>query len=62
MPSCSKRGSRLALRRHIPAVGSPTLAIRLPIVFIVKRDGSQRGTSLHSIGAETRASGVGRTE
>jgi ATP-dependent DNA ligase len=56
MPSCSKRGSRLAFRRHMPAVGSPTLAIRLRIVFTVNRDGSQRETSFQSIGAETRAS------
>ena len=47
MPSCSKRGSRLALRRHIPAVRSPTLSIRFRIVFTVKRDGSERATSDH---------------
>jgi hypothetical protein len=46
----------------MPAVGSPALATRLRIVFTVNRAGSQRGTSFHSIGAETRASGVGRTE
>ena len=62
MPSWSKRGSRLAFRRHIPAVGSPTLSIRFRIVLTVNREGSQRGTSFQPIGAEIRASGVGRTE
>src|SRR5205823_9833216 len=62
MPSCSNLGRRLTFLRHIPAVRSPTFATRLRIVFSVNRDGSQRGTSLQPSGAETRASGVGRTE
>ena len=61
-PRRSNRDGRLALWRHIPAVGSPTFAIRSRIVSIVKADGSTAGTSSQRSGAETRASGVGRTE
>jgi hypothetical protein len=61
-PSCSKRGSRLALRRHIPAVRSPAFSIRFRIVCKLNRDGSHRGTSSQRSGAEARASGVGRIE
>ena len=35
---------------------------RAGIVFIVKSRGSQSSTSSQEIGAETRASSVGRTE
>ena len=61
-PSCSKRGIRLDLRRHMPAVRSPTLSSRFLMVLTVNLDGSQRATSFHWSGAETRASGVGRIE
>src|SRR6516162_11425345 len=44
------------------AYGSPIFAKRSGIVKIVKSAGSQSGTSCHSSGAETRASGSGRTE
>ena len=54
--SASKRGSRLALWRQIPAVRSPTLSRRLRIVLSVNRAGSQRGTSFQASGAEARAS------
>ena len=46
----------------MPAVGSPTFAIRRRIVLTVKRAGSERATSDQRSGADTRASGVGRTE
>src|SRR4029077_14835064 len=58
-PRASKRETRLTFRFHIPAVRSPTLSIRLRMVFSVNFDGSQRGTSSHVRGAEARASGVG---
>ena len=61
-PRRSNREGRLALWRHMPAAGSPTFAIRPRIVSIVKAAASTVGTSSHSSGAETRASGVGRTE
>jgi len=41
---------------------SPTLSSRLRIVCNVKRAGSERGTSFQAIGAEARASEVGRIE
>ena len=46
----------------MPAVGSPTASIRAGIVVSVKASGSTVATSSQSTGAETRASGVGRTE
>src|SRR5439155_4697570 len=60
IPSVSKRGASEALRRHMPAVGSPTRAIRSRIVFSVNAAGSAPGTSSQRSGAEARASGVGR--
>ena len=44
------------------ACGHPIAAMRFGIVSTVKSAGSQSGISLHSIGADTRASGSGRTE
>src|SRR3984957_628774 len=44
------------------ACGSPISANRLGIVSTVKSAGSQSGTSCQYRGAETRASGSGRTE
>src|ERR1700677_3530999 len=44
------------------ACGSPNSAKRLGIVSTVKSAGSQSGTSCQYRGAETRASGSGRTE
>jgi len=44
------------------ACGSPIFAKRSGIVNIVKSAGSLSGTSCQSRGAETRASGSGRTE
>ena len=46
----------------IPAWGSPRSAKRGGMVRTVKSAGSQSGTSGQSRGAETRASGRGRTE
>src|ERR1700730_4937591 len=46
----------------MPACGSPMFAKRGGIVKIVNSAGSQSGTSSQCSGAETRASGSGRTE
>jgi hypothetical protein len=46
----------------MPRWMSPTRAYRDGMVASVKSRGSQSASSLHSIGAETDASGVGRTE
>ena len=46
----------------MPAWRSPTSAKRAGIVASVKSAGSQASTSSHVSGADTRASGVGRTE
>src|SRR5581483_4234729 len=48
--------------RHMPAIGSPTEAIRAVIVSSVNASGSTVATSSQRSGAETRASAVGRTE
>jgi hypothetical protein len=45
----------------MPACGSPIFAKRSGIVDIVKSAGSQSGTSCQRSGAETRASGSGRS-
>ena len=46
----------------MPACGSPISAKRFGIVSTVKSAGSQSVTSCHCSGADTRASGRGRTE
>ena len=46
----------------MPAWRSPIFAKRAGIVFIVKSAGSAVAISFQVIGADTRASGVGRTE
>jgi hypothetical protein len=46
----------------IAACGSPIFAKRSGTVKTVKSAGSQSGTSFHERGADTRASGSGRTE
>ena len=61
-PSFSKRLTSDGRRRHIPLIGSPTSAIRARIVSTVNASGSTAGTSSQRSGADTRASGVGRTE
>jgi hypothetical protein len=61
-PRVLNRGKRLAFRRHMPAIRSPTSTTRAGIVSSVNRVGSLRPTSSHRDGAEARASGVGRIE
>src|SRR5262249_48429679 len=61
-PSRSRRGASETARLHIPRVGSPTSATRPRIVSTVNAAGSTSATSSQQSGAETRASGVGRTE
>lgn len=46
----------------MPAIRSPSFAKRAGMVFSVKSPRSHTGTSSHVSGAETRPSGVGRTE
>ena len=46
----------------MPACGSPIAAKRFGIVFRVKSAGSQASSSSQLTGADTRASGLGRTE
>ncbi len=46
----------------MPAWRSPISAKRAGMVRIVKSPGSQRSSSSQLTGADTRASGVGRTE
>ncbi len=58
----SRSGSSEPTASSIPSPGSPMRANRSGTVSIVNRSASQSGTSSHRSGAETRASGVGRTE
>ena len=58
----AKRGRSDGGLRHIPRIGSPAAAMRPGIVSTVNASGSTAATSSHWSGAETRASGVGRTE
>ena len=46
----------------MPCIGSPASAMRAGIVRTVNAAGSTVATSSQRSGAETRASGVGRTE
>ena len=62
MPSFPNRARSDGGLRHMPRIGSPTSAIRPAIVSSVNAAGSTPATSSHRSGAETRASGVGRTE
>ena len=61
-PSFSNFDRSETFRRHMPAVRSPTASIRSRIVVRVNAAGSQSGTSSHVIGADARASGIGRIE
>src|SRR5215469_6573386 len=58
----SSNGSRDPGASFTSECGLPTSANRLGMVEIVKSAGSQSGTSLQRSGADTRASGTGRTE
>ena len=61
-PRRSKRGRRDGGLRHMPRIGSPTASIRAAHRLQVNASGSTAATSSQRSGAETRASGVGRTE
>ena len=67
-PDASSRAASSSSASSDPAAssirecGSPIVSNRAGMVATVKSAGSQSGTSSHVSGAETRASGSGRTE